>query len=631
MDLTMLRYRGYIHFQPHFINPSASKGFENVTLESKEHEKFHMNALTFASTSQFCYEVLKASEETDSNFYIKTEFSSLELYKICAFITTGQIFGYQAKDELLRDMNTVNLFHSIGVNLINLMLEWKGVTEHWWRQYEVKQETNNKENLDKPWWGIEKTHRNKAPMCDNLQRDESIKEIKKEGMDISGYEDIEIKPNHEDIANCENEDYDDNYLNDVNNFDGKFITPEITISSRSKASCDDDDWTPDIEDKPLKRNKAKGKHKIQKCRNQKIRNEKGVKRAHGESNLFWFPQDESLRDLKLQYQCTLCVRGFEQAPSLKQHIKRHGAKCEDDRYFCIYCEEYTAFYKVSDMKQHVKEKHRDSKVSCPYCNKTYSIQLKHLLKDHIKSNHTNGAYTICPSCGSELKGKIALQEHLKRLGPFHDTKCRICPEFEAKTWEENLKHVNTHHNGDVQFKCGYCPEYFFDSGRRKAHFKVCTGDTKSKKKELEATRVMCPFCAKMLTKGGIQPHIDREHGTHQIKCTEPGCEAVLKHPQALKAHIKAKHTSACCPECGWVGEKKRLKRHVQMQHTKTERMPHVCEICHKGFVESIKYQDHMNVHNGLKPHKCTVCGQGFASLSTMYGHRRSVHFGIKRK
>ena len=42
-DLMMLRYRGYIHFKPHYIEPGSSLGFENVVLVSKENQKFKMN------------------------------------------------------------------------------------------------------------------------------------------------------------------------------------------------------------------------------------------------------------------------------------------------------------------------------------------------------------------------------------------------------------------------------------------------------------------------------------------------------------------------------------------------------------------------------------------------------------
>ena len=82
----MLRYRGYIHFKPHYIEPGSSLGFENVVLVSKESQKFKMNALTFASLSHFCCQILKGTEEAaNGNFYIQTEFSALELYKICTF------------------------------------------------------------------------------------------------------------------------------------------------------------------------------------------------------------------------------------------------------------------------------------------------------------------------------------------------------------------------------------------------------------------------------------------------------------------------------------------------------------------------------------------------------------------
>ena len=91
------------------------------------------------------------------------------------------------------------------------------------------------------------------------------------------------------------------------------------------------------------------------------------------------------------------------------------------------------------------------------------------------------------------------------------------------------------------------------------------------------------------------------------------------------------HNDIQCEECGWVGPKRRMKRHMDQKHTSNDKRPYICKECGKGFSTSTNFKDHQNIHLGLKPHKCPVCLQGFASNATMYGHLRGVHKGIKRK
>ena len=40
-----------------------------------------------------------------------------------------------------------------------------------------------------------------------------------------------------------------------------------------------------------------------------------------EEGLFYFPQEESLRDPGLKYQCTMCVRGYNNSFHFKQHVR----------------------------------------------------------------------------------------------------------------------------------------------------------------------------------------------------------------------------------------------------------------------------------------------------------------------
>ena len=612
-DLMMLRYRGYIHFKPHYIEPGSSLGFENVVLVSKESQKFKMNALTFASLSHFCCQILKGTEEAaNGNFYIQTEFSALELYKICTFAISGQIFGYQTEAELQQDVNVKQLFQTIGVNIISLNFNSRSGLEQWWKQYEVKEEIDSKCNENKAG---SREAASELLGIDEIKKLIEIKEEKNEGLYGSETMEIEVRPPVADYEYSESEDFKGNNFYDEN------------------------EWPYQGEDEPLKAPQKRKKLAKKKSSSKKAKFKEPESGMVGKDNLFWFPQEDSLRNSQCKYQCNLCVRSFNVKSDFNQHVRRHTAKCEDDRYFCFYCEGYVAFKREMALRQHIQENHKDNQtiLKCPYCDKTYRYRdSASRLQEHIQLNHTNESKQ-CASCGGEYTSREAMKEHQKKAGIFHDTKCRVCPDFQAKTWEENLKHLNSHHHGEMQHKCGFCPAYFAYTNHRQKHHEVCEekykqmSETDKNNWDKRKEKSVCPHCAKKLTKGYMQKHINSEHGTHQIKCTHPGCTFIIRHPTAVKDHMITVHSSHTCEICGWVGkQKKHLVRHKISVHTDSDKKPFKCEVCNKGFHCSNSLRDHINTHTGAKPYKCPECGQGFGSQGTMRGHLRAVHLGLKR-
>lgn len=56
--------------------------------------------------------------------------------------------------------------------------------------------------------------------------------------------------------------------------------------------------------------------------------------------------------------------------------------------------------------------------------------------------------------------------------------------------------------------------------------------------------------------------------------------------------------------------------------THTGEKPHVCQICHRGFISSGHLTGHMRSHNGIKTHECNVCRKRFASSSSLKVHMK---------
>ena len=611
-SLQMLRYTGHIRFKPHFLEAEALVGYEDIKLISTNKSVFNMNPLIFASISNLCYRILEESESDNGSFVIHTELSDLELYKICKFGTTGKIYCYKSVDELLEDGLTVRLFQSMGVNLCDLrftaedkLKENNSISYGSYNRPYAIQETPVKRNCSEI-----PSQKPKSPLEDEQTPHCEMEEA----MDCSDeVEDTEIKLE---------ETCDESIKTSLELLELKSVNEEDKPLTRKRKSVE------------IKRTSGTRAKKIPLTPGTEQFKQKRPGRPLG-YKLFWFPQDESLRDLKKSLQCSLCVRGFDDQATLKQHIRRHSAKSENDRYFCLYCEGYKAFAQQREMLDHIRLIHADSKpfFNCPHCKKRYP-QLG-MLNKHVRSNHVV-RHAQCSSCGTEYANSTIMRSHLQRMGPYHDSKCRICPDFEAKSWDESLKHINTHHDGEVQFKCGFCPEYFVHKRLRLHHLKHCKGG-KAKEFEKEGAKRgsggkgICPHCAKECSLKDLQQHINRMHGTHNIPCTEPGCNRIIKHPDAVREHMKNSHASVFCSECGIMLPRRKYRRHREQVHMTDDKRPFQCDICKKGFVLRQLLDDHRNTHTGKKPHKCPECGQGFASEGTMYGHLRNVHKGIKRK
>merc|ERR1712029_58021 len=415
-------------------------------------------------------------------------------------------------------------------------------------------------------------------------------------------------------------------------YDAPYVPAPVAkkVAKKRKAKPDSDDWLAG-EEKPLEKPKKKRGRPSTKTKKENIGGTLGP-----DHRLFYFPQDKSLRKPEKRFQCTLCVRGFQDKRTFDQHPRRHGAKSERDCYFCTFCTGYMAFETNQELLDHVKAIHEFDKISCPHCELVFDKCHLRKLTLHIETVHNpEGKKRVkpkiqCAGCGAELTDKKAFALHITTKGKFHDAKCRICDNFEAKTWGENKAHFDQYHEGQVQVQCGFCIAFFRNKTERINHLEKCPEALKSRQKSGKSQRQVCPYCAKEISQGYLQFHINQYHGSHSIPCKEPGCDYIIKHPDAVKIHMEL-HTKYTCEECGWSGRWKHLVRHKKNKHMDPSKRAWMCEICKKGFVDSNNLRDHMNTHTGEKPHKCPVCNQGFASNGTMKGHLKAVHQGIKRK
>ena len=55
---------------------------------------------------------------------------------------------------------------------------------------------------------------------------------------------------------------------------------------------------------------------------------------------------------------------------------------------------------------------------------------------------------------------------------------------------------------------------------------------------------------------------------------------------------------------------------------------HICDVCNKGFTQSIGLDNHNRTHTGVKPYICDICNKGFTQSSNLASHNRT-HSGVK--
>jgi len=347
--------------------------------------------------------------------------------------------------------------------------------------------------------------------------------------------------------------------------------------------------------------------------------------------LFYFPQDEALRKPNKRWQCDQCVQGFVKLRYLQQHQKRHTAKSTEDRFFCLLCPGYVAFPSEPQQLAHMNEAHAEACLVCPQCPKTFGPFDQLLLSRHLKWHNKGVETCTCWSCGKIFKDRDGVKSHIRVMGKYHDGKCRLCPDFEdPQSWKELTKHFNDVHGGEVQHKCGFCPEWFKAKEQVQAHLYAdeCKGEKSGNWGKRTKNKKVCEICGIEVVATNYETHKKLYHGSESHPCKD--CSKVCASAEALKIHREVSHTKHTCQHCGYTNRRNRVRTHILLKHTPDHLRPYQCKTCGKGFADKKNYEMHQNVHTGAKPFICPHCGQGFANDGTRGGHIRSVHKSLKR-
>ena len=232
-------------------------------------------------------------------------------------------------------------------------------------------------------------------------------------------------------------------------------------------------------------------------------------------------------------------------------------------------------------RHHALHEVKEQLFKCDVCENSYST--KDYLLAHKRSHKKE--YYECIKCGSKVKGKYGLKEHLKR----HTTSIK-CPKCDKVFNSPDFlrKHKYNIHNKKERVSCQECGSTFKAVEYLRKHMKF----THLLK---DAGRWKCDDCNKVFSGQGALINHKRIHSKEGFKCDSCSYTATQKYN--LKTHVKRIH----------VGESKDF----------------ICKACSKSFGCKVKLNMHKMRHTGVKPYVCS-CGERFSENRTKKAHAKNT-------
>ncbi|CAL8121498.1 unnamed protein product [Orchesella dallaii] len=331
--------------------------------------------------------------------------------------------------------------------------------------------------------------------------------------------------------------------------------------------------------------------------------------------------------LKNRVVCPECGKDLTNWVHLQSHYNIYHGACLKT-YQCSQCK--TSCTSSLALRSHRIKYHSDS--GALQYNKKIALQQEKL----------KGPPQFCNECGKELKNKLRLEEHFRRV--HKEVKCQLCGEItkgfialqEHRIKKHNFRDYTNGKEGET-FECTICSKMMPSRPRLLSHM----SDYHSQEK------FECEICKKVY-KGRIQlrSHMKKAHNSEDIKqeiC--PHCGKTLADSKSLGTHIGNVHPEFLvadggranshgheCPHCK---EKFRMKyaldRHLLRGHPDKEVGEGLieCKVCGMRMLKKKQsYMDyHMETHLTVeerrrqgKLHMCHVCGKEFRTRKAYKGH-----------
>lgn len=302
------------------------------------------------------------------------------------------------------------------------------------------------------------------------------------------------------------------------------------------------------------------------------------------------------------HRCEYCDKTFGHSNELQVHlITDHASKIA---YKCPICSEI--YSEKRNSYTHIINNHSDEyKFKCercriPYRTETELTEHKNLKKCFMKDNFN------CDYCLKKFSRESALLNHLKTLhSNDKSSSCSIC-KIKFQKSSSLMLHIKNKHN-NKQFICILCDENFLTISLLKQHALTHSRDS----------YCICQ-CGKMFLNTNDLVIHKKSHQTQRNKsknkssyqcnkCDKKFCHQInfIKHLRTHTEQFKNKSTMSLL---------------MKEKHSKQ-----MCHVCGKQLQQQY-FEEHLNMHKGIKPYLCYVCGEMFSNYGTLFRHQK-IHTG----
>ncbi|XP_061465289.1 zinc finger protein 142 isoform X2 [Rhineura floridana] len=320
--------------------------------------------------------------------------------------------------------------------------------------------------------------------------------------------------------------------------------------------------------------------------------------------------------LKLgEFRCTLCSFTSKAAAALRLHHKLHRKYYSArPQLACRQCD-FTC-KQVRCLRQHVRIKHEGVKPhKCPYCE--FSTTRRYRLDAH-QSLHTGVGRIACATCGQTFGTNSKLRIHRLRVHEKKPTHfCQLC-DYSGYIQNDITRHVNSCHQGELNFACSHCEARFSSETALKQH---------ALRQHEEKVSYSCPRCAFVChSEATLKCHVQKQH--RHLECGT--CKVTLATREELEEHKKL-HFNHHCEICSFAAkERQQLVSHYLETHEPSvaDERPLKCSFCDFGCHHQLVMDHHMKGHGGTRIYKCSDCEYATKNKQKITWHIR-IHTGEK--
>uniref|UniRef100_A0A1Q3EYT7 C2H2-type domain-containing protein n=1 Tax=Culex tarsalis TaxID=7177 RepID=A0A1Q3EYT7_CULTA len=167
------------------------------------------------------------------------------------------------------------------------------------------------------------------------------------------------------------------------------------------------------------------------------------------------------------------------------------------------------------------------------------------------------------------------------------------------------------HNGELPYKCPYCPKRFRGQTAMDCHVYHHTK---------QGTK--CPQCDSVFATPSIVKQHMREVHTTERSHTCQICGVTYKHRKTLRLHLR-NHQKRVCPVCGRVFH----SVYAMMAHRKIHAQDHFrfrCGFCDRKFEKEDELQAHAKLRG--RAFQCEMCCHSFNKADYLENHHRRNHW-----